>query len=155
MRFSRQEYSRVSGHSFLQGIFPTQGSRSSFLHCRWFLTIWATVSSQSCLCWLYRAFPSLAANNIINLILVSTIWWWPCDWFLANGIGAEWCIQNLGYIWNMNLMMSNQGPGKFSLGVQNKAGQRLTEFCQENALVITNTLFQPHKDTTLHMYITR
>ena len=35
--------------------------------------------------------------------------------------------------------------GKFDLGGQNKAGQRLTEFCQENALVIANTLFQPHK----------
>ena len=48
--------------------------------------------------------------------------------------------------------------GKFGLGVQNKAGQRLTEFCQENkagqrliefcqekALVIVNTLFQQHK----------
>ena len=35
--------------------------------------------------------------------------------------------------------------GKFSLGVQNEAGQRLTEFCQENALVIANTLFQQHK----------
>ena len=39
--------------------------------------IWATVSSQSCFCWLYRAFPSLAAKNIINLILVLTIWWCP------------------------------------------------------------------------------
>ena len=35
--------------------------------------------------------------------------------------------------------------GKFSLRVQNEAGQRLIEFCQENALVITNTLFQEHK----------
>ena len=35
--------------------------------------------------------------------------------------------------------------GKFGLGVQNKAGQRLTEFCQENVLVIANTLFQQHK----------
>ena len=35
--------------------------------------------------------------------------------------------------------------GKFGLGVQNDAGQRLTEFCQENALVIENTLFQQHK----------
>ena len=34
--------------------------------------------------------------------------------------------------------------GTFRLGVQNEAGQRLTEFCQENALVIENTLFQ-HK----------
>ena len=35
--------------------------------------------------------------------------------------------------------------GKFGLGVQNEAGQRLIEFCQENALVIANTLFQKHK----------
>ena len=35
--------------------------------------------------------------------------------------------------------------GKFGLGVQNEAGQRLTEFCQENTLVIANTLFQQHK----------
>ena len=40
--------------------------------------IWATVSSRSCFCWLYRASPSLAAKNIINLILVLTIWWYPC-----------------------------------------------------------------------------
>ena len=35
--------------------------------------------------------------------------------------------------------------GKFGLGVQNEAGQRLTEFCQENTLVIVNTVFQQHK----------
>ena len=35
--------------------------------------------------------------------------------------------------------------GKFGLGVQSGAGQRLIEFCQENALVIANTLFQQHK----------
>ena len=35
--------------------------------------------------------------------------------------------------------------GKFDLGVQNEAGQRLIEFCQENALVMANTLFQQHK----------
>src|SRR5574337_1086003 len=35
--------------------------------------------------------------------------------------------------------------GKFGLGIWNEAGQRLIEFCQENALVITNTLFQQHK----------
>ena len=44
--------------------------------------------------------------------------------------------------------------GKRGLGVQNKAGQRLIEFCQENALVIANTLFQQHKKR-LHMDITR
>ena len=35
--------------------------------------------------------------------------------------------------------------GKFGLGVKNEAGQRLIELCQENALVIANTLFQQHK----------
>ena len=35
--------------------------------------------------------------------------------------------------------------GKFGLGMRNEAGQRLIEFCQENALVIANTLFQQHK----------
>ena len=35
--------------------------------------------------------------------------------------------------------------GKLDLGVRNEAGQRLIEFCQENALVIANTLFQQHK----------
>ena len=35
--------------------------------------------------------------------------------------------------------------GKFGLGIQNEAEQRLIEFCQENALVIANTLFQQHK----------
>ena len=39
--------------------------------------IWATVSSRYCLCWLYRASPSLDAKNI-NLISVLTIWWCPC-----------------------------------------------------------------------------
>ena len=35
--------------------------------------------------------------------------------------------------------------GKFDLGIQNETGQRLTEFCQENTLVIENTLCQQHK----------
>src|SRR5574340_310028 len=54
--------------------------------------------------------------------------------------------------------------GKFGLGVQNEAGQRLIEFCQENTLVIANTLFQQYKrrlytgyhqmvDTTIRLII--
>ena len=35
--------------------------------------------------------------------------------------------------------------GKFGLGVQNESGQRLPQFCQENTLVMANTLFQQHK----------
>ena len=51
--------------------------------------------------------------------------------------------------WNAKVG-SQEIPGatsKFSLVVQNEAGQRLIEFCQENALVIANTLFQQHKRT--------
>ena len=44
--------------------------------------------------------------------------------------------------------------GKFGLGIQSEAGQRLKEFCQENALVIANILFQQHKKR-LHIDITR
>ena len=49
--------------------------------------------------------------------------------------------------WNAKVG-SQETPGvtsKFGLGIWNVAGQRLIEFCQENALVITNTLFQQHK----------
>ena len=46
------------------------------------------------------------------------------------------------------------GTGKFGLGVQNKADRRLTEFGQENALVIANTL-PTAQEKTLHMDITR
>ena len=42
--------------------------------------------------------------------------------------------------------------GKFGLGVRNEAGQRLIEFCQENALVITNTLFQHTREDSTHGY---
>ena len=49
--------------------------------------------------------------------------------------------------WNAKLK-SQETPGvtdKFGHGVQDEAGQSLTEFCQENSLVIANTLFQQHK----------
>ena len=46
--------------------------------------------------------------------------------------------------WNAKVG-SQETSGKFGLGVQKEAGQRLTEFCQENALIIANTLFQQHK----------
>ena len=49
--------------------------------------------------------------------------------------------------WNAKVG-SQETPGvtdKFGLGMGNEAGQRLIEFCQENALVIANTLFQQHK----------
>ena len=58
--------------------------------------------------------------------------------------------------WNAKVG-SQETPGvtsKFGLGVQTEAGERLTEFCQENALAIANSLFQQYK-RRLHMDITR
>ena len=52
-------------------------------------------------------------------------------------------------IWDWNAKVGSQErpgvTGKFGLGVQNDAGKMLIELCQENALVIANTLFQQHK----------
>ena len=65
------------GHAWMGSGFP------SFIQfklefCNKELMTWATVSSQSGFCWLYRASPSLAAKNIISLISVLTIEWCPC-----------------------------------------------------------------------------
>ena len=58
--------------------------------------IWATVSSWSCFCWLYRASPSLATKNIINMISVLTIWWCPCVEsslvLLEEGVCYDQCV---------------------------------------------------------------
>ena len=80
----------------------------------------------------------------------------------AEDAEVEWVYENLQDLlelifpkdvlffigdWNVNVE-SQEIPGvtgKFGLGVQNKAGQRLTEFCQENPLLIASTVFQQHK----------
>ena len=52
-------------------------------------------------------------------------------------------------IWNWNAKVGSQETsgvtGKFDLGIRNEAWQRLIEFCQENTLIIANTLLQQHK----------
>ena len=52
-------------------------------------------------------------------------------------------------IWDWNAKVGSQETsgvtGKFGLGIQNEARQKLMEFCQENTLVVANTLFQQHK----------
>ena len=80
----------------------------------------------------------------------------------SNAKEAEWFYEDLQYLleltpikdvlfiigdWNSKVG-SQETPGvtgKFDLGMQNEAGTRLIELCQENALVIANTLFQQHK----------
>ena len=75
----------------------------------------------------------------------------------AEGSEVEWFYEDLQdflelisdkisfFIGDWNAKIGSQEisgvSGKFGLGVQKKAGQRQTEFCQENALVIANTLF--------------
>ena len=58
--------------------------------------MWATVNSWSCFCWLYRASPSSAAKNIIDVILVLTIWWYLCVELslvlLAQGVCYDQCV---------------------------------------------------------------
>ena len=70
--------------------------------------------------------------------------WRPTRPFRTNT--QKRCPFHLGD-WNAKVG-SQETPGvtgKFGLGIWNEAGQRLIEFCQENALVIANTLFQQHK----------
>ena len=58
--------------------------------------IWATGSSPCSFCWLYRASPSLAAKNIINLISLLTIWWCPrvesSLVLLEDGVCYDQCV---------------------------------------------------------------
>ena len=57
-------------------------------------------------------------------------------------------------IWDWNAKVGSQETpevtGKFGLGVQNEAGPRLIEICQENALVIANPFFQQHREDSTH-----
>ena len=74
------------------------------------------------------------------------------EWFYEDlqdllGLTPQKCVLFIIGDWNAKVG-SQEIPGvtgKFSLGVQNEAGQRVSEFCQENTLVIANTLFQQHK----------
>ena len=64
--------------------------------------------------------------------------------------GSMKTLQDVFFItgdWNAKVgsKETHEVTGKFGLGVQNEAGQRLIEFCQEKVLVIGNTLFQQHK----------
>ena len=74
------------------------------------------------------------------------------EWFyedLKDVLELTLKIDVLFIIEDWKVKVGSQGTpgvtGKFGLGVQNEAGQRLTEFCQKNTLVIANTFFQQHK----------
>ena len=75
-----------------------------------------------------------------------TVLWRPTRPFRTNTKKKKNVLFIIGD-WNAKVG-SQETPGvtgTFGLGIWNEAGQRLIEFCQENALVIANTLFQQHK----------
>ena len=88
--------------------------------------------------------PILCPNHSCQRSWSWTVLWWPTNPSrISTKKDALFIIRD----WNAKVG-SQEIPGvrdKFGLGVQNEAGQRLTEFCQSNALVIANTLFQQHK----------
>ena len=104
--------------------------------------IWATVSSQSCFCWLYRVSPSSPAKNKINLILILTVWWCMCKviscpvgrgcllWsvcFLSKTVSlcpAPVCTQNLQigktkflFTFGLSVQYCHHNPGKGYAGL--------------------------------------
>ena len=149
-------------HFLFQGIFTTQGSNPGFPHCR-------------------QKLYHLLECNLNNDRIISVHF--PGKPFNITVIQAYALINNaeeaefeqlhedlqdlleltskkdiLFIIGDWNAKVGSQETpgvtGKFDLGVQNEAGQRLIEFCQDNTLVIANTLFQQHKER-LQMHITR
>ena len=76
-------------------------------------------------------------------VLITWIYLISCEYIMwiylwITGIIGDWNAK-------VGSQETHGVTGKFGLGMQNEAGQRLIEFCQENALVIANTLFQQHK----------
>ena len=91
----------------------------------------------------YHSNPSLCPNSNAEEAEVE---WFYEDQDLLILTPKKYVLFIIGN-WNAKVG-SQETPGvtgKFSLGIQNEAGQRLIEFCQENALVTANTLFQQHK----------
>ena len=90
-----KSWTRLSDWTELNGLvsFPTF-FKSEFGNKEFMIR--ATVSSWSCFCWLYRASPSLATENIISLTLVLTIWWCPCVEsslvLLEEGVCYDQCV---------------------------------------------------------------
>ena len=136
-RNSPDQNTWVDSLSLLQGIFPIQESNWCLLHCRWILYQLS-----------YQGSPTIKYHRNPSLCSITN----------AEEAEVEWFYEDLQDIlelkptkdalfitgdWNTKVR-SQEIPGvigKFGFGVQNEAGQRLTQFCQENALVIANTLY--------------
>jgi len=107
---------------------------------------------------------SFCFGSIPSFFLELFLHWFPVAYWAPTDLGSfsfsilSFCLFIIGD-WNAKVG-SQETPGvtgKFGLGIWNEAGQRLIEFCQENALVIANTLFPQHKRRlySVNMDITR
>ena len=103
----------------------------------------------------YHSNPSLCSNHKWWGSWSQTVLWGPTRPSRTNNQIYIY-IYILFIIGDWNAKVRNQEipgvTGKFGLGVQNEAGQRLTEFCQENALVIANIFFQQTRDDSTQRY---
>ena len=126
-----------------------------FSMIQWMLEIWSLVllpflnpactsgSSRYMYCW-------SIAWRIVSITLLACKMSTIVQWFehsltlIFFGIGMKTDLfQSYGHCWVFQICWHFEC--KFGLGVQNEAGPRLIDFCQENALVIANTLFQQRK----------
>ena len=112
--------------------------------------IWATVSPWSCFCWLCRAYPSLAAKNIISLISVLIIWWCPrveCSLVLKTA------LQKVNQDEKARSQEIPGVTGKFAIWVQNesKANRVLPREHTDHS----NHPLPTTQEMTLHMDIIR
>ena len=98
--------------------------------------------------------PSLCPNHSCQ-----RSWSWPDLWRPARSSRINTKKDVLFIIRDWNAKVGKQElpgvTGKFGLGVQNEARQRLTEFCQEDTLVIAKHPFPTTQETTLYMDITK
>ena len=88
-------------------------------------------------------------NPPLTSLPIPSLWVIPVHQPQASCILHQTWTGDLFLMWYLECKIGSlETPGvtgKFGLGVQNEAGQRLIEFCQQNALVTANTLFQQHK----------
>ena len=103
--------------------------------------------------------PGILQARIMEWVAISfsSAWKWkvkvkllsPVQLFATPWTAAYQAPPSMGFprqeYWSGLPLPSPRVTAKFGLGIQNEAGQRLIEFCQENSLVIANTLFQQHK----------
>jgi len=103
--------------------------------------IWATISSWSYVCWLYRASPSSTAKNIISLILILTIWWCPCvelSLVLLEESESQSVVSN--FLWPHGLYSPWNFPGQNAEIVCHSLLQ-WTTFCQNSPSWLIRDLY--------------